>query len=57
MLAYSVVNFFFYSSTNYDSFFQMLSFMHAHSTYFHQGHDLFNEFEPEMKSVNTLVSS
>lgn len=39
----------------YDYSFQMLSFMHAHSTFFHQGHDLFKEFEPEMKNVATLV--
>ena len=35
--------------------FQLLSFMHAHSTYFHQGHDLFTEFEPEMKSITSQV--
>ena len=34
----------------------MLSFMHAHSTFFHQGHDLFNEFDPEMKQITSQVS-
>lgn len=29
----------------------MLSFMHAQSTYFHQGHDLFADLDPHMKSI------
>ena len=29
--------------------------MHAQNTYFHQGHDLFNDLEPYMKSVAAQV--
>ena len=30
--------------------------MHAQSTFFHQGHELFKEFEPEMKNVASQVT-
>ncbi|XP_022340712.2 arf-GAP with coiled-coil, ANK repeat and PH domain-containing protein 2-like isoform X1 [Crassostrea virginica] len=45
------------SKKRYEILQTMLSFMHAHSTFFHQGHDLFKEFEPEMKNVATLVEN
>ncbi|XP_048766757.1 arf-GAP with coiled-coil, ANK repeat and PH domain-containing protein 2-like isoform X3 [Ostrea edulis] len=45
------------SKKRYEILETMLSFMHAHSTFFHQGHDLFKEFEPEMKNVATQVES
>ncbi|XP_052081434.1 arf-GAP with coiled-coil, ANK repeat and PH domain-containing protein 2-like isoform X2 [Mytilus californianus] len=44
-----------HSKKRFDVLETMLSFMHAHSTYFHQGHDLFNEFDPEMKSITVQV--
>ncbi|KAJ8320218.1 hypothetical protein KUTeg_001805 [Tegillarca granosa] len=44
-----------FAHASLDYVFQMLSFMHAQNTFFHQGHDLFKEFEPEMKSVATRV--
>lgn len=45
------------SKKRYEILETMLSFMHAHSTFFHQGHDLFKEFEPEMKNVASLVEN
>lgn len=36
-------------------FFQMLAFMHAQSTYFHQGSDLFEDMEPYIKKVASQV--
>ncbi|XP_070207244.1 arf-GAP with coiled-coil, ANK repeat and PH domain-containing protein 2-like isoform X2 [Littorina saxatilis] len=33
----------------------MLSFMHAQSTFFHQGHDLFADLDPHMKEIATQV--
>ncbi|XP_025083083.1 arf-GAP with coiled-coil, ANK repeat and PH domain-containing protein 2-like isoform X3 [Pomacea canaliculata] len=33
----------------------MLSFMHAQSTYFHQGHDLFTDLETHMKDIASQV--
>nr|KAG5696285.1 hypothetical protein BaRGS_027895 [Batillaria attramentaria] len=33
----------------------MLSFMHAQSTYFHQGHDLFADLDPHMKTIASQV--
>ena len=44
-----------HSKKRFDVLETFLSFMHAHSTYFHQGHDLFTEFEPEMKSITSQV--
>lgn len=39
---------------------QMLSFMYAHLTFFHQGYDLFSELQPLMKllggQVNTRIT-
>ena len=35
---------------------QMLSFMHAQSTFFHQGHDLFADLDPHMKDIASQVS-
>ena len=38
---------------------QLLSYMHAHSTYFHQGSDLFQDVDPFLKStaVDVIKSS
>ncbi|XP_033763338.1 arf-GAP with coiled-coil, ANK repeat and PH domain-containing protein 2-like isoform X2 [Pecten maximus] len=44
-----------HSKKRFDILETMLSFMHAQSTFFHQGHELFKEFEPEMKCVATQV--
>lgn len=44
-----------HSNKRFDILETMLSFMHAQSTFFHQGHELFKEFEPEMKRVATQV--
>ena len=38
------------------SFFQILNFMHAQSTYFHQGYDLMNDLDVYMKKVSKQVS-
>ena len=38
------------------SFFQILNFMHAQSTYFHQGYDLMNDLDVYMKTVSKQVS-
>ncbi|XP_061163499.1 arf-GAP with coiled-coil, ANK repeat and PH domain-containing protein 2-like isoform X2 [Saccostrea echinata] len=43
------------SKKRYEILETMLSFMRAQSTFFHQGHDLFQEFEPEMKNVASQV--
>ncbi|XP_062590479.1 arf-GAP with coiled-coil, ANK repeat and PH domain-containing protein 2-like isoform X2 [Saccostrea cucullata] len=45
------------SKKRYEILETMLSFMHAQSTFFHQGHDLFKEFEPEMKNVASQVEN
>ena len=37
------------------SFFQILNFMHAQSTYFHQGYDLMNDLDVYMKTVSKQV--
>lgn len=37
-------------------FFQILNFMHAQSTYFHQGYDLMNDLDVYMKKVSKQVS-
>ena len=37
-------------------FFQILKFMHAQSTYFHQGYDLMNDLDVYMKTVSKQVS-
>jgi len=37
-------------------FFQMLSFMHAQATFFHQGHDLYDDNKEYMDSVSDQVS-
>ena len=37
-------------------FFQILNFMHAQSTYFHQGYDLMNDLDVYMKTVSKQVS-
>lgn len=34
---------------------QMLSFMYAHLTFFHQGYDLFSELQPLMKLLGGQV--
>ena len=34
---------------------QMLDYMHAQNTYFHQGYDLFADLEPYMKQVAAQV--
>ncbi|OWF46700.1 arf-GAP with coiled-coil, ANK repeat and PH domain-containing protein 2-like isoform X2 [Mizuhopecten yessoensis] len=44
-----------HSKKRFDILETLLSFMHAQSTFFHQGHELFKEFEPEMKCVATQV--
>lgn len=36
-------------------FFQILKFMHAQSTYFHQGYDLMNDLDVYMKTVSKQV--
>ncbi len=33
------------------SFLQLLAFMHSQATFFHQGYDLLQEFDPFMKTV------
>lgn len=38
------------------SFFQILNFMHAQSTYFHQGYDLMNDLDVYMRKVSKQVS-
>lgn len=35
--------------------FQILKFMHAQSTYFHQGYDLMNDLDQYMKNVSSQV--
>ena len=40
----------------FSSFFQILNFMHAQSTYFHQGYDLMNDLDVYMKKVSKQVS-
>lgn len=35
--------------------FQILKFMHAQSTYFHQGYDLMNDLDQYMKNVSSEV--
>lgn len=35
--------------------FQILKFMHAQSTYFHQGYDLMNDLDQYMKNVSIEV--
>ena len=37
-------------------FFQILNFMHAQSTYFHQGYDLMNDLDVYMRKVSKQVS-
>lgn len=36
---------------------QMLSFMYAHLTFFHQGYDLFSELQPLMKLLGGQVNA
>ena len=35
--------------------FQILKFMHAQSTYFHQGYDLMNDLDQYMKNLSSQV--
>ncbi|KAL5013373.1 hypothetical protein ScPMuIL_007643 [Solemya velum] len=44
-----------HSNKRFDVLDTMLSFMHAQSTFYHQGHDLCEEFEPYRKDVAAQV--
>jgi hypothetical protein len=38
-------------------FFQMLGYINAQKTFFHQGHDLYVDLDPYLKSTNVQVSA